>query len=440
MKSRPAWYGDPDPLQRRALDRLAALSADTAFTEALHCPALERSVSAVIATFNRCPFDPGTSLADNPLYWAVTSLRAQAGQALAEIVVVDDGSADHTGTVLDHLTTRDHQVPIRAVRLGRHRGAWHARNTGAAAARSRWLYYADDDCVFAPHVIAGAAYALSALQEHDPAAGAVMTPFYYRALRPSAVLPRQRIGVLNVTTGDFATGFHAIPSTFLAGKPPTLGPAGLLGPLPVALIGGTVLIDAAALAKAGGFADLSAWHSGYSDHLHLSADLTDAGTRMYHCPDPRLSAAHLKFGATGSYRTPRRDLASVVPALGRPFAHLVNLSAAPREQTGHRLPDARFFPEQIGSFFAFFAGRSAAGARTWALRSWRDFVQDGAAPTLAVTGVPPLQARIAAWRGGLARGAAFLATTARPSMPRDQIRKLLREVTDACDQPPLTDW
>jgi hypothetical protein len=108
--------------------------------------------------------------------------------------------------------------------------------------------------------------------------------------------------------------------------------------------------------------------------------------------------------------------------------------------TGHRLPDALFFPEQIGSFFAFFAGRSVAGGRAWALRSWLEFVTAGTAPTLAVTSVPPLPDRIAAWRRGLARGAAFAVTAARPRLARDDMRDLLGEVTDACGQPPLTGW
>ena len=440
MTGRPAWYGDPDPAQRRALARLAALPSGTAFTGALDRPELAGSVSAVIATFNRCPFDPGTRLADNPLYWAVASLRAQAGKALAEIVVVDDGSDDHTSGTVRILAAARGPVPVRAVRLSSHRGAWYARNAGAAASQSRWLYYADDDCVFAPHTVAGAAYALAEVRKHDRAAGAVMTPFYYRALRPQAVLPLARIGVLSAATADFATGFHAVPSGYLTGTPPALGEAGLLEPLRVDLIGGTALIDSAALARSGGFADLSAWRSGYSDHLHLSADLAGSGTRMYHCPDPRLGAAHLKFGAPGRYPAARRDPGTMVRSLGRPFRELVSLSAAPREMTGHRLPDALFFPEQIGSFFAFFAGRSVAGGRAWALRSWLEFVTAGTAPTLAVTSVPPLPDRIAAWRRGLARGAAFAVTAARPRLARDDMRDLLGEVTDACGQPPLTGW
>ena len=78
-----------------------------------------------------------------------------------------------------------------------------------------------------------------------------------------------------------------------------ISPAGIVAPLPVELIGGTALLDADALRCAGGFVDLSSWASSYSDHLHLSADLTDTGTRLWHCPDPRLGAAHLKWGAVG---------------------------------------------------------------------------------------------------------------------------------------------
>jgi len=439
MTSPPAWYGTPGPGSRERMDQLAARPADASFAAALDQPGLAGSVSAVIPTFNRCPFDPQTRMADNPLYWAVASLRAQSGRALAEILIVDDGSDDYTSAVVRHLAREDHPVPVRAVRLAARSGAWHARNTGAAASRSRWLYYADDDCIAAPHAIVGAAYALAKLRHYDPQAAAVMTPCYYRTLRPVAVLPRDRIGMLDIACGDFATGFHAIPADYLNATSPVLGPAGLLAPLPVDLIGGTALIDRAMLGRAGGFADLSAWDSGYSDHLHLSADLAAAGARLYHCPDPRLSAAHLKFGTPGRYPLARHDTGPIVTALARPLAELISLSAAPRTQTGHRLPDALFFPEQIGSFFAFFAARSAAGGRAFAERSWNEFVVHGAVPTLAVTTIPPPPARIAAWRSGLTRGAAFLAA-ARPSLPRAQVQQILQEVTDACGQPRLTGW
>lgn len=439
MTSLPAWHGEPTPSQNELLSQLAAMPAGEPFTTDLRQPRLARSVSAVIATFNRSPFDPDTRLADNPLYWAVTSLRGQAGDALAEIVVVDDGSTDHTPAVLAHLAGLHHPVPVRVIRLDTHAGACRARNSGAEASRCRWLYYSDDDCIAAPHATAGAAYVLAELTRRDDRAGALMTSCYYRTLRPAATLPRERIGVLHAASADFATGFHAMPADYLAPDPPVLGAARVLAPLPVGLIGGTALIDRDALARAGGFADLSYWRSGYADHLHLSADLAGAGARLYHCPDPRLSAVHLKFGAAGRYPAGSQEPA-LVPCLGRPLAELIVLSSVPRTYTGHRLPDSLFFPEQIGSFFAFFAARSASGGLAWALRSWREFVLAGAAPTLAVTEIPPLPGRIAAWRAGLASGAVFLSTTARPGLSRDQVSQMLKEITSACAQPPITRW
>jgi hypothetical protein len=441
VNPRPAWHGDPTPAQRRALAALVAgLPAGPEFTRALGARVPRRSVSAVIPTWNRCPFNPEEHVSDNPLYWAVTSLRAEAGEALAEIIVVDDGSTDHTGEVVELLGAGNDPVPVRQVTCADHAGAWRARNLGAAAASCPLLYFGDDDCVFRPHTVAGAAYALALLRECDPAAAALGTPFYYRGLAPSAVLPGERIGTLDPVAGTFSTGFHAVPASYLNGHPPKLGGAGLLMPLPVQLIGGAALIDAEALRAAGGFTDLSAWASGYSDHLHLSAAVTDAGARLYHCPDPRLGAAHLKFGAAGAYPLNPAELSTVLGALGRPFGDLVALAAVPRASTGHRLADPDFFPEQVGSFFAFFATRSPAGAAAWAIRSWHEFARDGYVPTLAVDRVPGHGDRAQAWRDGLRTAAAVLVSSPSVSLGRPAMEMLLREVTDACRQPEISGW
>ncbi len=440
MTARPAWYGDPSPAQGRALRELTALPADGGFAALLARQAAGQQVSAIVPTYNRCPFDPADRMADNPLYWAVTTLRAQAGGVLAEIVVADDGSTDHTPAVLDQLTASGHPVPVRWIRGADHQGAWRARSAGAAAALCSLLYFADDDCVFPQHAVAGAASALAVLRGDDPAATAVNTPFYYRALRPRAVLPASRIGALDLEAATFSTGFHAMPSGYLDGRAPALGRSGLLKPLRVRLIGGTALIDAAALRTAGGFADLSAWATGYSDHLHLSADLAAAGAHLYHCPDPRLGAAHLKFGAAGAYPLDECDLDAPIDALGRPFGDLVALSAVPRAGSGHRVTDSEFFREQIGSFFAFFAARSPAGGRAWAVRSWHEFAAEGQVPTLAVSGVPGPAERALAWRDGLAAGAKALTRSPRDGLARAVVEGLLREVSDECGQPAITGW
>lgn len=416
----------------------ARLPASEALTAALTGPPAG-GVSAVLATYNRCPFDPTTGrLRDNPLSWALDSLLSQAGDALAEIVVVDDGSTDHTAAVLEHYQQQP-GVPIRVRHLTEHRGAFAARNAAVAAASSRWLLFGDDDCVFTPHYAAGAARVLHTLREDDPTVAALMLPFYYRALWPRDVVPMTRIGRLDPARGEFATGFHAWPAEYGLDPPRFPGLGGLVAPIPVALIGGTALVDAHRLRRAGGFVDLSAWASSYSDHLYLSAALTDAGGLLYHCPDPRLSAVHLKFGAVGRYPLRHGDLDAVLPGPGQRLRDLVNLSTAPRTDTGCRVTDAMFFPEMIGSFLEFFAVRSMRGAVAWAVRIWHDFVEAGQVYSQAVATVPPYQERVAAWRDGLARAARCLVTDP-PARPAGHVQQLLDHVCRKVGQPAIRCW
>ncbi|WP_419785175.1 glycosyltransferase [Pseudodesulfovibrio sp.] len=76
---------------------------------------------------------------------AVKSLLAQEGTDF-EIVVVNDGSTDDTGAVLDEFARRDARVRV----LHReHRGVVHAANAAITAARGRYLARmdADDECL-----------------------------------------------------------------------------------------------------------------------------------------------------------------------------------------------------------------------------------------------------------------------------------------------------
>ena len=414
------------------------LPTDDAFAAALAATSDHHTVSAVLATYNRCPFDPASRHGgDNPLTWALDSLRSQAGGVLDEIVVVDDGSTDHTQAVLASYRASG-GVPVRTVSMPEHRGAFAARNAGIAAARSRWLLFGDDDCVFTPHTAAGAVHALTTLRRTDPAAGGLMLPFYYRATHPTDVAPLARIGRLDTHRGEFATRFHAWPAEYGQVPPRLDTPAQLVTPLPVQLIAGTALIGADELRRAGGFVDLTGWNSSYSDHLHLSADLTDSGVHLYHCPDHRLGAAHLKWGAVG--RFPMADQDVMLPTLGRRLGELINLAAQPRQFTGCRVPDADFHPEMIGSFFAFFAGRSLAGGARWAVRTWREFVTDGQVYSMTVTDLPGHPERLNTWRTGLARGARFLVDRARPSRSAARTQALLDQVCATLGQPAISDW
>jgi glycosyltransferase involved in cell wall biosynthesis len=113
----------------------------------------EPVVTVVIPTRDRAELLPGV-------------LGAILGQSLAEleVIVVDDGSTDHTPTVLAEAGADSR---VRTLRHDHPRGAAAARNMGAAEARGQYLLFEDDDCISEPDKLER----LTAALRRDPAAG-----------------------------------------------------------------------------------------------------------------------------------------------------------------------------------------------------------------------------------------------------------------------------
>ncbi len=103
-------------------------------------------VSVIIPSHDRAAFLP----------IAVDSVLSQKGVDL-ECIVVDDGSTDHTPSLLASYGGR-----IRAIRLERNRGPAAARNAGIRAARAEWLAFLDSDDHFLPGKLARQLRALRA--------------------------------------------------------------------------------------------------------------------------------------------------------------------------------------------------------------------------------------------------------------------------------------
>jgi glycosyltransferase involved in cell wall biosynthesis len=64
-----------------------------------------------------------------------------------EIIVVDDGSTDHSLSVLEELL-RSSSVPLRLVRHPQNRGYGGALRTGFAEATKDWVFYTDGDAQY----------------------------------------------------------------------------------------------------------------------------------------------------------------------------------------------------------------------------------------------------------------------------------------------------
>ena len=90
---------------------------------------------------------------------AIHSILQQEGVSL-ELVVVDDGSIDGTGTWLDRIATTDSRIKV--VHHERPRFISSARNAAIAIASGRWVAFCDDDDLWAPDKLSSQ---LAALRE-----------------------------------------------------------------------------------------------------------------------------------------------------------------------------------------------------------------------------------------------------------------------------------
>lgn len=101
-----------------------------------------------------------------------------------EVVIVDDGSADATPSVLAGLAASS-PVPVHPIRLDESRGPGGARNVGWRAASGEVVAFTDDDCVPAPGwlravaspIVDGAAQLVQGRTAPDPSQAHLVGPF-----------------------------------------------------------------------------------------------------------------------------------------------------------------------------------------------------------------------------------------------------------------------
>jgi GT2 family glycosyltransferase len=178
--------------------------------------------SVVIRTRNEAP----------RLRLTLASLEAQI--ALAEVVVVDDGSTDETHDVLSAAS-----FPVTVVRHATAKGRSAAANAGAAAAQADVLIFLDGDTLASPNFVAAH---LARHAERDGLIGRGETwhvrctrilrdpehgePFAEQADRFASLPPHEREAML-VTASHVRTGFDLIAARASFGVYPGAAPARL---------------------------------------------------------------------------------------------------------------------------------------------------------------------------------------------------------------------
>jgi glycosyltransferase involved in cell wall biosynthesis len=151
-------------------------------------------VSVIIPAFNR----------SDTLPRALASAKSQWPCAPAEIIVVDDHSADASGDVA-------RRYGARVIRHERNQGAAAARNTGVAAASQPWLAMLDSDDEWLPdhldvlwrlrdgHVlVSGASMACFDEPDEPPAYAGTIRPRAHTLRSPAALIPVNQLSASGV--------------------------------------------------------------------------------------------------------------------------------------------------------------------------------------------------------------------------------------------------
>ena len=328
-------------------------------------------VSVIIPTYNRSPHPARED--SNPLGWCLQSLLTQRSGGLAEIVVVDDASTDHTKEVVEHFQ-KTSDVPISYFRNSENKGLAISRNIGVNGSENDFLMFVDDDCVFGRYFLFGANFTLSRLGED---VAALHSPVYHRRTTPSPV-GRSEIGLLDLDKGVVSGNFDGFPIEFAEDLNRNFLDKELkiVKPIKIRNLAGIFLAKKEAIEKVGLFSEAFNWKNGYGVETDLALRLSESGYMMFFTPDPKFHCVHLKYGAKGREKPPRD--------LGDRLNQLINQSDVPRQGTGCRVDPEEWFESLMASTYFTLGMRSLDSAEEYVKRMEKRFVEFN---TFAVGGV-----------------------------------------------------
>ena len=261
----------------------------------------KEDVSAIIPTYNRCPFDKNSDdYKYNPLSVCINALLLQRAP-IKEIIVVDDASTDNTKEVVDGLTREawaTKGIEIKYFLNEERRGSSVSRNIGAKQASGKYLYFLDDDCVPAPYLSFISMLVAKKLEKTDKNFAALVLPVYDRSSFPKAAPLRSDLTKSFLKRGNSSAYFNSIPLEYLTEQGNFFNKIlKIYKPIQVFQTWGHFIIDRSRYLDVGGFPDFATWPNKAGEEQEFACRLIENAYTLYYLPENKASSFHGAYGA-----------------------------------------------------------------------------------------------------------------------------------------------
>lgn len=338
----------------------------------------QADISAVIPTYNRCPFDPASeNYKYNPLNVCITALLLQRS-SIKEIIVIDDASTDYTKKVVENLTAEGYAtkgIKIKYFYNTERKGSSVSRNIGAKHALGKYLFFLDDDCVPSPHLSFVSMIAIKKLEKADKNFSTLVLPVYDRASFPKVAPPLEDLTKSFLKRGAGGAHFNSVPLEYLNSKSKFLNNTlKIFKPIQVFQTWGHFIIDRKKYLDVGGFPDFATWPNKAGEEQEFASRLIENTYTLYYLPDTKASSFHGAYGAKIGGFLGRDWLASIT---GEKLS-LVEFSKICDNgiMSGNRVSVEDYCYSRIIASFCIIYKRNIKEAINWAKISYQEFVSE----------------------------------------------------------------
>lgn len=365
-------------------------------------------VTMLIATYNRCPYKPGTlKEINNPLVWGIKSCLIQKPK-VKKIVIVDDNSTDYTKEIVEKyekISKEKYGIDFVYIKNSEQLGPGVARNEGVTACNSKYIYFLDDDCFIPPYTVFGSVYTLEKVQEKGYKIGVVNLPTYQRMSLPKMPISKQEIGNLDFRNGLFQTNKDCFPEEYLEAESQDKfldNELHILKPFPILNLNTNLLCLKSMFEEIGGFRK---HFLNRGEDREFGCRILENGYQIYFQPDPKFQCVHGSYGLHLNKKFKGEDwLRKIDKSIS--LTKAMKLCDDQKGDSGTRVNPLDYIQQtMIADFFLTYV-RNKKGSMNWMKRTHDEFVVKGDKSYVGnnEANVPVKEKRLEIWRSAIDDG------------------------------------